>query len=264
MIDIPEILLSGADKARLKAELTTNEDGIVCGLDEMRSAAEKMDLEVRLHAKTGDFVGAQMIVADFLGSPLNIIRGEGSLLSFVSKVSGVATAARRAVTNAGNIRVVCGAWKKVPHEYRNALRSAAEIGGVESRISFRPFLYMDKNYIRIFRSIEAAIDAARLLPDRITVIQLKGETAPIEEEALRAARSGANIIMVDTGNIPDLRKCSAILRKEGLRELVQISFAGSILLSDIEDIKREDVDIIDVGRAILDAPLLDFRYDICT
>ena len=30
----------------------------------------------------------------------------------------------------------------------------------------------------------------------------------------------------------------------------------------LEDLQQEDIDFVDIGRAILDAPLTDFRYDV--
>ena len=33
-------------------------------------------------------------------------------------------------------------------------------------------------------------------------------------------------------------------------------------LEDIEDLKRVDVDILDIGRQIVDAPLLDIRLEV--
>jgi nicotinate-nucleotide pyrophosphorylase (carboxylating) len=35
-----------------------------------------------------------------------------------------------------------------------------------------------------------------------------------------------------------------------------------VRLDDIDDIKRLDVDTVDVGRAIVDAPLLDMRVRV--
>jgi len=91
---------------------------------------------------------------------------------------------------------------------------------------------------------------------------LRGETGPIAEEAITVARYRAQVLMVDTGHITDLRMVSKALKQEGLRKQVQIAFAGNIRLSDLEYLQNEDLDIVDMGRAILDAPLLDFRYDV--
>ncbi len=262
MIDIPKILLSKVEGFNVKAKLTTTEDGILCGINEMQAIAKELNIMAEIDVKDGDIVKANTIIAEFNGMPLDIIRGEEAFVSIVSKASGIATAAHKASVNAGKVRVVCGGWKKIATECRQTFRRAAEIGGIQTRITSPPFLYIDKNYVRLLKSIESIFEVAQLLPDHKVVIQLKGETAPIEAEALKAARFGAHIIMVDTGNIADLRKCSEALRNAGLRDGLQLSFAGGLQIEFLDEIQKEDIDVLDIGRAILDAPMLDFRYDI--
>ena len=150
----------------------------------------------------------------------------------------------------------------MPVEIKQELRAALDIGGVDTCILPRPFLYLDKNYIRIFGSLTRALEAARFFPGRPVVIQLHSDTRLIGEEAITAARHGGQILMVDTGRICDLREVSGVLRQDDLRRRVQIAYASGLRLSDLENLQNEDLDIVDIGRAILDAPLIDFRYDV--
>lgn len=196
------------------------------------------------------------------GNPMQVVRGEDSLLGIIGKVSGVATAAYEALSRAGRLRVVCGGWKKVPAILKNELRDAVKVGGLDTRIASGPFLYLDKNYVRILGSLVAAMESASKLPGRTVAVQVRGETAPIGEEAVTATRCGAQILMVDTGRVGDLREVSTALRRENLRQGIEIAFAGNVRLGDLERLQDEDVDVVDIGRAILDAPLLDFRYDV--
>jgi nicotinate-nucleotide pyrophosphorylase (carboxylating) len=228
----------------------------------MCDKAESVGISVRLKRRDGEKVSAGETIAELTGTPASIISGEDLLLGFIAKPSGVATAARLSRERAGRIRVVCGGWKKVPAENKALLRGAVEAGGIKSRILPEPFLYIDKNYIRLLGSIEGAMNAAKAFPERAVAIQVRGETAPIEDEALRAARLGACVIMVDTGKIDDLRKCSAILRQNDLRRQLELSLAGGIRLEDLPGLNAEDIDVVDVGRSILDAAMLDIRYDI--
>jgi nicotinate-nucleotide pyrophosphorylase (carboxylating) len=47
-----------------------------------------------------------------------------------------------------------------------------------------------------------------------------------------------------------------------MRSKVKLAFGGGVKLSDLPKLQDEDLDIVDMGRAILDAPLLDLRYDV--
>ena len=94
------------------------------------------------------------------------------------------------------------------------------------------------------------------------VIQLKGEGHNLLREAIVAAEGGGNIIMIDTGRREDIVKIDSGLRAKGLRDRVQIAFAGNIGIGDIQELKRLPVEIVDIGQAVVDAPLLDMRMDI--
>jgi nicotinate-nucleotide pyrophosphorylase (carboxylating) len=246
----------------VRAEIVATEHGVVAGTEELERRARTLGLQVNVYLSSGLKIKRDQVVAEITGNPVQVVRGEDVLLGVISKVSGVATASHEAVRRAGGIKVVCGGWKKMPPRIKEELRRALQAGGVHPRILPRPFLYLDKNYIRIFGSLSKALEATRLLPGRAVVAQLRGETSSIAEEALNAAKHGAHVLMVDTGRMKDLRAVSRATRKEGFREQVQIAFAGGLTLSDLDNLRDEDVDIVDIGRAILDAPLLDFRLDV--
>jgi nicotinate-nucleotide pyrophosphorylase (carboxylating) len=94
------------------------------------------------------------------------------------------------------------------------------------------------------------------------VIQLKGEEHGLGREAVLAARGGADIIMIDTGRKEDIDRVDSVLKAKGLRGGLQIAFGGNIRIDDLKELRRMPVEIADIGQAIVDAPLLDFRMDI--
>ena len=195
------------------------------------------------------------------GDAWQIARAEELLVGTLAKPSGVATAAADLVARAaGRARVVCGAWKKVPQEYRPELRSAVAVGGAELRILDQPFVYLDKNYVRMLGGIAPAVRRARLVPDRAVVVQLRGETALIADEAEIAAAEGARVVMVDTGDVEDLE---AVFARVG-RGRVGLAFGGGVTAAMLDAVVLAGAEAIDVGRAVLDAPLLDFRLDVLT
>ncbi len=261
-VDVPQTILGNLSRKVAHAKIVCVESGIIAGIEALERRAKTLGLHVTPYVSSGSRVVSGSIVALVAGNPVQIVVGEDWLLGTVAKVSGVASAANAARSRAGRLRVVCGGWKKMPASMKDELRDALKAGGLDARIASGPFLYLDKNYVRLLGSIVAAMESAAKLPGRTIVIQLRGETAPISEEAIIAARRGAHILMVDTGRLDDLRSVSAALRHEGLRREVEIAFAGNLTLGDLEWLQHEDTDVVDIGRAILDAPLLDFRYDV--
>jgi len=149
----------------------------------------------------------------------------------------------------------------MPIEIKDHIRKAALDGGIDVRILRKPFVYLDKNYVRMLGGIKRAIQAALPL-ERPVVIQVRGETDRISNEAVEAAETGAKVIMVDTGRQEDAGDVTRALKEKDLRRRVRVAFAGNIALEDLGSINRLGLDVVDIGYAILDAPCLPMRFDV--
>jgi len=203
------------------------------------------------------------VVMKLRGNPKQIALAEDVLIALLSKTSGIATAASKAARlSGGDFQIVCGGWRKMPIEIKEMIRDALIFSEVGIRITDKPFVYLDKNYVRIFGGITGALVAANKIKGRSKVIQLRGETKGISEEAVEAIEAGANILMVDTGNLGDVEAVVDELNIRKLRNRVKIAFAGGVKLKDIRKLREKDIDIVEIGREIIDAPLLDMTLDV--
>jgi len=68
--------------------------------------------------------------------------------------------------------------------------------------------------------------------------------------------------MVDTGDVEDLISCLNTTKFLGLREKVKIAFAGGVKLNKISELSKLDIDILCIGKEIVDALLLDIKLDV--
>jgi len=261
-VDLRDLIFKSIRNRRYLARVTAQDAGILSGMDDLRQEGERIGVRFTSLLSDGAPVQINTIVAELVGTPKQIALCEDHLIGQVAKYSGVATAAARAKDLAGTIEVVCGAWKKMPWESKKALRRAIETGGMRTRIAARNFVYLDKNYVRMFGTIGATLEAVKRLDNRVKAIQVRGDTDDIETEAVSAALGGADILMIDTGAIVDVRRVSKRLRDEGLRSTVKLAFAGSVRIEQLPHLKNEDIDILDIGRAVIDAPLLDMRLEV--
>lgn len=256
-------IFCGMEKVCFRAEIVPTRPAIAAGLDEAAREAEGLELQVRVTAREGEMVLPGRPLLELVGNPVRLAAAEDRVAGWIGKASGVATSARFfSFALSGRLRVVCGGWKKLPLPWRPLLRRAASLGGVETRIAEPPFIYLDKNYIRMFGGIEATLKAVAGIPGQ-KAVQLRGEWDEITAEAEQALAGGAGILMVDTGRLEDAELVSSYLRERGRRERVRLAFAGGITERDLPLLKEMDVDIIDVGRAVLDAPMTDLRFEIC-
>ena len=245
------------------AILTAVEPGILAGTTTALDRAAELGLSVLTGLPDGSRLKPGECVLSVRGTAEQIACAEENLLGCIGKPSGVATAASRfSALAAGRAQIVCGAWKKVAPEVRRQLREAIVIGGAGMRLVNEPFVYLDKNFVRMFAGIPQVVARANSLNGRVVAVQIRGETAPIAEEAVLAGNAGARVLMVDTGRVNDLLEVVDVANRQGFRGKVKIAFAGGVTLESLEDVVVAGADIIDIGRAIIDAPLLDFRFDV--
>ncbi len=243
------------------AQLIVERTGVLSGIQRLQELLGERSISAVFHKQDRDTVLAGENVLTLAGTPKEIAIAEEFIIGMLSKSSGIATAARQAVDMAGKMRIVSGAWKKMPPEIKFIVREAVSHGGAYFRVVDDPFLYLDKNFVCMLGGIKETLRAVENRPE-LKCIQIKGHTGDIAEEAALAAMNGAGVIMLDTGNIEELRKVSRKLQEIGYRSKVRLAFAKGIKLQDIRKLRAEDIDILDIGVQIIDAPLLDMKLDV--
>ena len=271
MEDIRDILFSQVSRSRITACIFSDGDGVLSGVERAAAKAAELGLTVNYAACEGAALMAGDLVMELCGPPKAIAKAEDNLMGLMLKPSGIATAAARFVRAAGDMRIVCGSWKKLPREIKPLIRDAVTAGGAGVRICEEPMVYLDKNYVEMLGGIQSSLGAAEQLGDRKKVIQIRGkyENGDIVRETFSAVSAGADIVFVDTGRLSDIRKvCEVLLpalrswkEEFGYRD-VKLAYAGGVSFEQLEELRGLGVDIVGVGRAIIDAPLLDMHMDV--
>jgi len=263
VLDVREEILKNVQRKKVTASIVVNEDGIIAGITSTKEEAGKLGLSVLGIVKEGSPVRKGDEVIRFSGTPRQIVMAEEILIGLLAKPSGIATRAHKFVqATRGRPKVVCGAWKKMPPSLKDMIREAVIAGGALSRIVPHPFAYLDKTYVELLGGITQSLQAVSHLAPCSKVVQIKGRYKDIGSEASEAAEAGADIIFIDTGYPEDITTVSERLGRLGLRERVAIAFGGKINLETVKTLKPLDVDIIDIGRQIVDAPILEMRMEI--
>lgn len=263
MTDIRDVLFQEIAEKRYQAVVKAERSGVLAGSSAARACAERIGIRLEFCRQEGEEISHGQCLCKFTGTPKQIALAEEQLIGTMAKASGIATAARDAVLLADRkVKIVAGAWKKMPPEIKQVVRSAIESGGAVFRICQPPMIYLDKNFIRMFGSISNTLKACRNLPESTIIVQIRGDGASVEEEVREAASGGCGIFMVDTGDTDDLRRCIEELEKIGLRKSVQVAFAGNVTKTRIPELVKLGADILCIGREIVDAPLLDMKLDV--
>ena len=261
--DIRDDIFRSIADATYEARITCERDGLVSGSEAAAAKIAELGIKLDFIAPEGAQVTKGNVIAAFRTGPKLMAQAEDAIIGKLSKPSGIATAANRAVQIAQDrIRIVSGSWKKMPEEIKQPVRKAIATGGAAFRICDGPFIYLDKNYIRMFGGIPQALKAVERFPEHRKVVQIRGMTDTIEAETCLALAGGCDVFMVDTGSLPDIRRCRAALSALNAGPDKQIAFAGGVRIADIPFFIELSVEILCIGREIVDAPLLDLKMDI--
>lgn len=263
MQDIRDDIFRSVETRQVIVSIIADDEGILAGTDALRQAANELGLTVDSLLDEGSPINGGAEIGRFSGSPKQVAMAEECLIGLLAKPSGIATAARRFVEKAGpRLEIVSGAWKKMPGRDKDMIRSAIAAGGARYRICGEPFVFLDKNYVRMLGGVSESLRVVAGMNGYVRVIQLKGTSGDISQEACEAVEHGADIVFIDSGSHDDLKQITEKLRESGLRDRIKIAFGGGIHIDDIESLRSLDVDILDIGRQIIDAPLLDMRMDV--
>lgn len=264
MEDLRDEIFKDIAERQVTAAIFAAGDGVISGAAAAAKAAGELGLTVQRILEEGSTVAEGEEIARFSGTPKQVALAEESLIGLMAKPSGIATAARACVKAAGKKpKVVCGACKKMPPQDKEAIRLAVVTGGALGRITADPFVYLDKNYIEMFGGIRQSIEAVSpQAEERTIVVQIKGRHSSIIKEALEAVECGAGILFVDTGAQLDVMEVTYELERAGLRKKVKVAFGGGITRKELRKLKGQDIDIVEIGRDIVDAPLLDMRMEV--
>ncbi|MDI9499136.1 MAG: quinolinate phosphoribosyl transferase [Bacillota bacterium] len=261
-------LFAGLGTKLFRAELRADRPGRLCGLPEALAFLDGLGITVDFYLPEGSDVETNTLVLSVTGTAAGIAAVEEGLTGCLAKPSGIATAAAAASALAApRSTIVCGSYKKVDARLKAVYRRAVELGGARSRmLEGRPFVYLDKTHIRLLGSVQAAAAAARAAagPEPALVIQIHRVTGSLEAEVEAALAVGAHVLMVDTGCEADLIRCRGLLDADGRRSGDEplVAFAGDIKMEAIPRCRDLGADIICLGKAIIDAPMLDFHLDV--
>jgi nicotinate-nucleotide pyrophosphorylase (carboxylating) len=261
--DLRDTLFIPIQQRLFTAQVVATNCGILAHTRRAVAFVHELDCELLSCLEDGMAVQPGDVILSFRGTPKSVAIAEDRVLGAMMVPSGYATRARQLQLIAGTkLKVVCGGWKKLPQESKPGLHAALAAGGIGMRMVDGPFVYIDKNYVRMFGGVGQALEAAAQFPDHKTVIQIRGELQSIAQETQEAVRGRADVLMVDTGSLKDLEIVLQILDQLSVRQDVKVAFAGSVTEETLLLLRDLPVDLVDVGASILNAPLLDMRVDI--
>jgi len=242
--------------SRHRAVVSPTEPGLVAGTPLVRSPATDPAGCWDVVAVEGERAEAGQPLVNIDGSAWEISVAEDNVLGVLGFAGGIARRGAEIKAAAPDgLRIVCGGWKKLPAALKPALRAGLDVAGLSHRLLDGDFVYVGKNQVAMFGSVADAVTAARSLRNGPVSVQVVDVG-----QALRALDAGAAVVMVDTGRPADLEAVCAAVRTRG--DDVHVAYAGGVDATQLQGIADIGADIVDIGRAVLDAPLWDLHVEV--
>jgi nicotinate-nucleotide pyrophosphorylase (carboxylating) len=241
---------------RYSATVSATEPGLVAGTALLEPPPGIPTGRWDLLAVDGERVDPGEPLVSVEGTAWEISLAEDHVLGVLGLAGGIARrgADLKAAAPQG-LRVVCGGWKKLPVALKPVLRAGLDVAGLSHRLLDGDFVYVGKNQVIMLGGIRHAVAAALRLDNGPVSVQVVDVA-----QALEAVDAGAGVVMVDTGQLADLEAVATALRSRG--HDVEIAYAGGVEAYQLPRIAELGAGIVDIGRAVLDAPLWDLHLEV--
>ncbi len=233
----------------------------------------KLDLLVN----DGDMVPKGAVIARIEGPARGVLAAERTLLNFMQRLSGIATATRKFVDAIAGTKARIYDTRKTPPGWRTLCKFAVRCGGgVNHRMGLYDQVLTKDNHLILFGGepggLKPMIAAARREAPAGTPIEVEVTTV---EGALVAARERVDIILLDNMSPEAMaracRDVRALAKELGIRATggstavpwaPDLEASGGINLDNVKAVAESGVDRISVGWITHSSPALDLALDL--
>jgi len=248
------------DEEDCRAEIYAKERGILAGMPEITQLFIHYGISYNQHIKNGHLVNPGSTIIEIQGRAGTILLLERTVLNVLERMSGIATATRAAVDIISAIRpgIKIAATRKTAPGLRLLDKRAVIVGGGEPhRWSLSDAVLIKDNHLALV-PIEKAIQRAKAA-SAYHLVEVEVDNAG---DALIAAKTGADIIMLDNMGFEDISATIERLQQEGVRDRVKIEVSGNITASSVAEYAASGVDIISMGSLTHSVKSLDLSLRI--
>lgn len=237
------------------AEIVCKSSGVVAGIEVVKVLFEILNVRVKESVRDGQKVKEGEVVAILEGRAKDVLAGERTALNILARMSGIATATREMVEVAG-IRVA--ATRKTTPGFRIFEKMAVAVGGGDThRLALGDAVLVKDNHIAVM-GIEKAVKAAK----RASFTKKVEVEVSSAEDAVKAVKCGADIVMFDNMSPQDVAEAVKMLERLGLRNKVVLEASGGITPENARRFASTGVDVISSGYITHSAKPLDFSLRI--
>jgi len=244
---------------RAKAKFYYREKGITAGLKEARIIYELLGCKFEQLKDEGTVAEANEILFKVEGPARRLFEGERVGSNLIGRMAGIASTTHELVDKTkGRIRVA--ATRKTAPGLSIFDKRAVSLGGGDThRFRLDDCVLIKDNHLTLLSSITEAVKRARKGVSFTKKIEIEIRTL---EEAVEAAKAGADIIMFDNMPPAEIKRCLTHLSERGLREGRIFEASGGVTPENIVGYADSGVDVVSMGHLTHSIRSLDVKLEI--
>ena len=246
----------------VKAVVLAKEDGYACCLQDLAEALRILGIEAKALKQDGEQFKRGEYLMELRGSAKLILVVERSLLNVLSILLGIVKATRDFVEQVHRVnpRVKVAATRKTIPCLRQLVKKAVAVGGADThRLSLSDAILIKDNHIAIVGDVEKAVKMAK---ERATFMHKVEVEVSTVDDAVKAAKAGADAILVDNVTPSGLKEIINALESLGLRSRVIVEVSGGINPSNVEEYARVGPDVISTSYITMKARPIDISLEV--
>lgn len=233
------------------ANVTSNEDCILCGMDWFEEVFRQIDDEVLVEwfADDGDKITRGESICSLSGSARSILTGERTALNFLQTLSAVATRSAEFAQAISKTNAIILDTRKTIPGLRLAQKYAVTCGGCQNhRMGLYDAILIKENHITACGGIQSAVDKARFQNPEMPV-EIEVENMDELDQAINA---GVDRILLDNFTIKQLKQ--AVKHCKGR---VPLEASGGVTLDTVKKIASTGVNYVSTGALTKDIKAID-------
>ncbi len=251
-----------------KAEIIAEDDCVLSGMEAVDFLFREVGGKIAFMegAKPGSVCGRGGVIAVVEGPVEGLLRAERAALNILSRMSGIATMARRASDIADRASPgtrVAGTRKTTPGFHHFEKRALMDGGALPHRMDLSSMAMLKDNHLKALGGgPDAVLSGVEIIRERYgpyIVIEVEVEDIPC---GLAAVEAGADIVMLDNFSPEALSKAVSEIRKAAdvNESNITLEASGGIGLENLE-LYAPHVDVVSMGSLTYGAGAVGFMME---
>ncbi len=245
----------------VKGIVVAKEEGVAAGIEETVIFAEHLGLKVCAKVVDGEEIKNKQVLIEISGDAQTILSIERTLLNLLSRMSGIATSTRRLaekLEKAGMNTRIAATRKSAPGLLYFDKKAVFVGSGDPHRLHLDDMILIKDNHLAIVGSIKNAVKSAKKAASFTKKIEVE---VVKPDDAVEAAKAGADIIMLDNFSPKQAKETSEILKKAGFCDTL-LEVSGGVTKETLMEYAKANVDIISIGQLTHSVKSLDISLEI--